>query len=52
MVNDGYIYLRYTNIVRKKVYTYWLMNQDIDGYYHLYKDKAKIYNNGGSEIWI
>jgi uncharacterized membrane protein len=52
IVTDGYIYLRYTNVVSKRVYPYWLMNQDIEDLCHLYINKAEIYNNGGSEIWI
>ncbi|MFZ2071223.1 MAG: DUF2206 domain-containing protein [Halobacteriota archaeon] len=52
-VNDGYIYLRYANVVEEKVYpqekSYNFVNLTI--YSHLFIGKSKIYNNGGAEIY-
>ena len=52
-VDDGYIYLRYANVVAEKVYPrgYKFNYVNITKYLHLFLGKSKIYNNGGTEIY-
>ena len=52
-VDDGYIYLRYANVVAEKVYPrgYKFNYVNITKYSHLFQGKSKIYNNGGTEIY-
>ena len=50
-VTDGYIYLRYTNVVVGKVYPWMYEYTNITEYSHLFVGKGKIYDNGGSEVW-
>lgn len=49
----GYIYLRGANVINKVVYIRPLdyESKDIFQYSHLFTEKNKIYNNGGSEVW-
>ena len=47
----GYIYLRYYNVVNGKILTPLLEEHDIAEYQGRFVGKAKIYDNGGSEIY-
>lgn len=53
-VNNRYIFLGYRNVNEgqvQEVYTR-LEFQDIKNYSHLFSGKDKIYENGGSQIWL
>jgi len=53
-IKNGYIYLRYINIVNGKIYPTdnYADISNITEYSHLFIGKSKIYNNGGSEVYI
>jgi len=53
---NGYIFLRYQNVVDGTVYTWyvrkeWSEYMPLTKYPHLFIGKSKIYSNGGSEVW-
>lgn len=48
---DGYIYLRYYNVVNGKIAKGHKNRPKIAEYQDKFAGKAKIYSNGGSEIW-
>ena len=53
-INNGYIYLGYLNVNKNQaqpVYTNLNM-QNISGYSNLFTGKIKIYDNGGSQVWL
>lgn len=50
-VKEGYIYLRYANVVEGKVYFWNGRYSYITKYQHLFVEKNRIYDNGGSEIY-
>jgi len=56
-VNEGYIYLRYANIVNQKVYlggsptSKYILTKNLTDFNRLFIRKSKIYDNGGSEVW-
>ncbi|MCK4732796.1 MAG: DUF2206 domain-containing protein [Methanophagales archaeon] len=50
-VDDGYIYLWYTNVVVGKVYPRVDEAVNITEYSPLFDENIKIYGNGGSEVW-
>lgn len=51
-VVDGYIYLRYQNIVNGELVGRYNKIYDISNYHDLFIKKNKIYANNGSEVWI
>ena len=48
---DGYIYLRYENVVNGKIDPKYSPKKSIEDISHLFAGKNKIYTNGGSEIY-
>jgi len=48
---NGYIYLRYYNLINKKLLGASMMEYNLTDYSRLFIGKSKIYNNGGSEVW-
>ncbi len=52
-IRDGYIYLRYINIVEQKICTtLWCEEpKDIMEYSYQFAGRSKIYDNGGAEIY-
>jgi uncharacterized membrane protein len=50
-VNDGYIYLRYANVITGKVYPTGYKCANIAKYSQLFIGQSKIYNNGGSYVY-
>jgi uncharacterized membrane protein len=48
---NGYIYLRYYNVVNDKLLDRRYEEHDIAEYQDKFVGKNKIYNNGGSEVW-
>ncbi len=50
---EGYIYLRWTNVIYKQLLTFGRtpIYIDIATYSHQFEGKAKLYSNSGSEIW-
>jgi uncharacterized membrane protein len=48
---DGYIYLRYYNVVDGKIIDAQKKEQNMTEYQDKFDGKSEIYNNGGSEIW-
>ena len=53
-IKNGYIYLRHTNIINGRIYptSYYTDISNITKYSHLFVGKSKVYNNGGSEVYI
>ena len=51
-IKGGYIYLRYTGVVDKKLWDSDYQWHNITEYHHLFIEKNKIYNNGGSEVYF
>ncbi len=53
-VNSGYIYLGYLNVNKNEVLpVYTNLNvQNMSNYSNLFLRKSKIYDNGGSQIWL
>ncbi len=53
-VNEGYIYLGYLNVNKNEVLpVYTNLNlQNMSSYSNLFLRKNKIYDNGGSQIWL
>ncbi|MFC1991161.1 DUF2206 domain-containing protein [Chloroflexota bacterium] len=49
--DKGYIFLRYQNVSEGKLISGRYQLNDIANYQHIFTGKAKIYNNGGSEIY-
>ena len=49
---DGYIYLRYENVVNGKIDPHYTKKKSIEDISHLFMRKDKIYTNGGSEVYI
>ena len=51
-INEGYIYLRYQNVVDGEILkSTWKDVHNLTEYSHLFAGKSKIYNNGGSEVY-
>ncbi|NQE45705.1 hypothetical protein C5S31_06775 [ANME-1 cluster archaeon GoMg2] len=50
-IDDGYIYLRYANVVAGKVCPVDRGTENITKYSHLFVRKSKIYANGGAELY-
>ena len=50
-IEEGYIYLRYTNVVGSKLMDNQHQGHNLTEYSHLFIGKSKIYNNGGSEVY-
>ena len=50
-IKNGYIYLRYTGVVDKKLMDADFQWHNMTEYSHLFVEKNKIYNNGGSEVY-
>jgi uncharacterized membrane protein len=48
---NGYIYLRYYNVVDGKLLDMNIKKHNITEYQDKFVGKGKIYNNGGSEVW-
>ena len=48
---DGYIYLRYYNVVDGKLLDRQHEEHDITEYQDKFGGVSKVYNNGGSEVW-
>ena len=48
---NGYIYLRYYNVVDDKILDRQNEEHNIAEYQDKFVEKSKIYNNGGSEVW-
>jgi uncharacterized membrane protein len=48
---NGYVYLRYYNVVDGKILDRQREEHDITEYQDKFVGKSEIYNNGGSEIW-
>jgi len=48
---NGYIYLRYYNLINKKLQGASMMEYNLPDYSHLFAGKSKIYDTGGSEVW-
>ena len=53
-IENGYIYLRYLNVIRKEVVVTPGTDEmdNLSNYSHLFVNENKIYNNGGSEIYL
>ncbi|MGB9979498.1 DUF2206 domain-containing protein [Methanobacterium sp.] len=53
-VDEGYIYLGYLNVNKNKVQPVYtnLNMQNMSNYSNLFLRKSKIYDNGGSQIWL
>jgi uncharacterized membrane protein len=53
-IDEGYIYLRSFNVVKGEVHVvfYPTVTVDITEYSHLFVGESKIYNNGGSEVYM
>jgi uncharacterized membrane protein len=53
-VSSGYIYLGYVNVNKKKVYEIFddIRVQDMKNYHELFVGKERVYDDGGSQIWI
>ncbi len=53
-VNGGYIYLGYLNVNKSEVLpVYTNLNiQNMSSYSNLFLRKSKIYDNGGSQVWL
>ncbi|MCX9083515.1 MAG: DUF2206 domain-containing protein [Candidatus Methanoperedens sp.] len=49
-IEDGYIYLRYTGVVDKKLMDSNYKWHNMTEYRHIFIGKNKIYSNGGSEV--
>ena len=47
----GYVYLRYYNVVNKKLLDVQFEEHNITEYSDTFARKSKLYNNGGAEIW-
>lgn len=52
-IQNGYMYLRHTNIVEGNIYptSHYTDISDITEYSHLFAKKSEIYNNGGCAIY-
>jgi len=50
-VNDGFIYLRYVNVVKKKIYVEINNPDNLANFNHLLINTSKIYDNRYSEIY-
>jgi len=48
---NGYIYLRYYNLINKKLQGASMMEYHLTDYSDIFAEKSRIYNNGGSEVW-
>jgi uncharacterized membrane protein len=48
---EGYIYLRYYNVVNGKLLDKQFEEHDLTQYETKFAGKNKIYNNGGAEVW-
>jgi uncharacterized membrane protein len=48
---NGYIYLRYYNVVDSKLLDHQYGKHNITEYQDKFVGKNKVYNNGGSEVW-
>jgi len=56
LCDHAYIFLSYQNVVNKEVVVnFWKSEgwkRNIKEYLYLLNGKSKIYDNGGSEVWI
>jgi len=50
-IGDGYIFLRYVNVVNKKLLQSGPKLNNLTDYEHLFVDRSKIYDNCGSQVW-
>lgn len=50
-IGNGYIFLRYINVIDKKLLQGDSKWNNLAEYDHLFFDKDEIYNNGGSQVW-
>lgn len=50
-IGDGYIFLRYVNVVNKKLLQSGPKWNNLTDYEHLFVDRSKIYDNCGSQVW-
>ena len=52
-ISNGYIYLRYMNVVEGKAYpsVVYGSRRSMTEYSHQFVNRSLIYNNGGSEVW-
>jgi uncharacterized membrane protein len=48
---NGYIWLRYYNVINRKLAGPRYSTYNLSGYSHQFIGKSKIYSNGGSEVW-
>ncbi|HJH25573.1 MAG TPA: hypothetical protein C5S37_02110, partial [Methanophagales archaeon] len=48
----GYIYLRYVNVVNGKLQERSAQWHNLTDYSDVFIEKGKIYDNGGSEVWV
>ena len=51
VVVEGYIYLRYYNVIEGKLLERGFQPHDLTEYDCLFEEKPLIYTNGGSEVW-
>lgn len=49
---QGYVYLRYYNVVYGKLLSNGYIERSMSEFQEKFQEKNKIYDNGGSEIWI
>ncbi len=50
-IAEGYIYLRYYNVVSGKLLKGYHKSYDMVEYQNIFLGKNKIYSNGGAEVW-
>ncbi|MGB3345742.1 MAG: DUF2206 domain-containing protein [Candidatus Humimicrobiia bacterium] len=50
-IGEGYIFLRYVNVVDRKLLGRGIQWYNLTEYDHLFVDRKRIYDNGGSEAW-
>jgi uncharacterized membrane protein len=50
-IEEGYIYLRYYNVVDGKLLDWQNEKHNMTEYQDKFVGKSKIYSTGGSEIW-
>jgi len=50
-INEGYIFLRYTNVVDRVLEVKANDPQNLAEYQNVFNQESLIYNNGGSQVW-
>ena len=50
-IGDGYIFLRYVNVVDRKLLDRGIQWHNLTEYDHLFVERNKIYDNDGSQVW-